>query len=259
LTKLDYPATDRDEYSERIVRGGFPVAVARTGQARRRWLLDYAASVVERDLADLVQLRQPAVFRQVLRICAARTSQILNVNQLANDLGAGRVAVGTYIELLERVFLLTRLSAFSTNLSARVVKHPKLHVNDTGMAAALANIDSRRLAKSTEFGPYMESFVLGELLKQREWAKRRIEIFHFRTHNDHEVDFVLEDENGSVVGIEVKSKRSVDAADLRGLRVLADQLGTRFVHGYVLYTGDHATTYAGDKRFSALRISALWT
>jgi uncharacterized protein len=248
----------RSSYVERITRGGFPEAVRREREsARHRWHLDYAKRVVERDLVELVRLRSPMLLRGVLKASAARTAQITNLTDLGDELGAGRQMVTTYVELLERVFLVDRLPAWSRNFSARISKHPKLHVTDSGLAASLLNLGSVALKRHPMVGALMESFVVNELRKQQSWATNPVEMFHFRHRDGHEVDIILEDLNGQIIGIEVKSASSVDSGDIQGLRFLADRLGGSFRHGFVLYTGD-ASVRLGDDRFSAIPISSLW-
>lgn len=250
----------RAAYVDLVCRGGFPEAVRRERDAaRRRWFLDYSARVVDRDLPELVRLRRPAVLRQVLRGVAARTAQVLNVSDLAGDLGAGRDAVGGYVELLERVFLSRRLPSFSRNLNARLARHPKLHVTDTGLGAALVNLDSVALRRHLHFGPLLESFVVGELAKQLGWSEVTAELFHFRDRDNHEVDVLLEAPDGRVAAVEVKAATSVSTDDLRGLRFLAERLGDDLVRAVVLYTGPASVQLGDDPRFRALPVDALWT
>ena len=250
---------DRAGYSHRIARGGFPEAVRREREAtRQRWHLDYARRVVDRDLADLVRLRAPALLRSVLGASAARTAQVTNLNDLANDLAATRQTVSAYVELLERIFLVDRLPAWSRNFSARIAKHPKLHVTDSGLATSLLNLSADALRRHPQMGALTETFVVNELRKQRGWSNLAVEMFHFRHRDGQEVDIVLEDREGRVVAIEVKSATSVEQSDAKGLRFLADGLGDDFVHGFVLYAGSTPVRLGSD-RFSAIPIASLWT
>ena len=250
---------DRAGYAHRVARGGFPEAVRREREAaRHRWHLDYARRVVDRDLADLVRLRAPGLLRNVLRAAAARTGQVTNLNDLANDLTATRQTVASYIELLERIFLVDRLPAWSRNFSTRIAKHPKLHMTDSGLATSLLNLNTESLRRHPQMGPLTETFVVNELRKQRGWSTLEVELFHFRHRDGQEVDIVLEDRDGRVVGIEVNSATSVELFDAKGLRFLADGLGDDFVHGFVLYAGS-SPIRLGDDRLSAIPISSLWT
>jgi uncharacterized protein len=250
--------TTRADYGRLVARGGFPAAVQREREvARRRWHRGYAESVIERDLAELVSLRQPAIFSQTLKSCAARTAQVTNLSDVANDLGAGRDAVRNYLELLERIFLVRRLPPLSGNLNARLSHHPKLHLTDSGLAVSLSGVDPEKLARTAEFGAFLETFVATELLKQLGWTASEVSLSYYRDRDGHEVDLVLERLDGQVVAIEVKSANFIEGKDVKNLRYLADRLGADFRHGFVLYTGASGTRLEDD-RFSAIPISALW-
>jgi uncharacterized protein len=249
----------RTEYSARVARGGFPEAVSRSRvDAKRRWLVEYARRVADRDLAELVQLRQPGVFRSVLELSAARTSDVLNVSSLANSLRAGREAVNAYVELLERVFLVRRLRPYSRNLTARVVRHPKLHLTDSGLATALSRLDENTVGRSLHFGHLLETFVVSEVVKQLGWAADEYEPWYYRDHDGNEVDLVLERADGAIAGVEVKSSTSVEAKDGRGLRRLRQLTGDAFMHGVVLYAGSSSLRLDGDDQITAHPVSALW-
>lgn len=155
------------------------------------------------------------------------------------------------------MFLIKRVPAWSRNLNNRAVSTPKLAFVDSGIAANLLGIDARGLVRpNTVFGPLLEGFVLMELARQLTWAEERVELFHYRTKDKIEVDAVLENRRGQVVGIEVKASSTVRPDDFRGLRHLADQLGDDFVAGVVLHTG--AQTIPFGDRMRAMPLGALW-
>jgi len=221
-------------------------------------LTSYAARIIDRDLADLVTIRQPAVFRQTVEACAARTAQVTNLSELANDLAAGRDAVRNYVELLERIFLVKRIPAFSRHPNARIARHPKLHLTDSGLATALAGFDAGALSRAPAMGAHLETFVLGELQKQLGWSATEATISHFRDRDGHEVDIVLETRTKDVVGIEIKASTTAGPADTSGLQRLADHVGAEhFRHGIVLYTGPNGLRLDGD-RFTACPVSTIW-
>ncbi len=251
--------TDRIEYARLLTTGGFPDAVRRTRpEARARWLTDYAARVVERDLADLIRLRNPGAFRSTLALCAVRTAEILNVSTFANELDTNRDTVGSYIELLERVMLVHRLRPYANNLGTRLTAHPKLHITDSGLAGALCRIDASTLARSERFGPILETFVVNEVMKQLSWELEPPTAWFFRDREQNEVDMVLEHPDGRIVGIEVKSSTTVDRGDAGGLRRLASLAGSRFHHGIVLYTGESSIRLSDDGTLSAHPVASLW-
>jgi uncharacterized protein len=249
----------RLDYAKAVATGGFPEVVRRTrADAKKRWHLEYAARVADRDLADLVKLRQPGVFRSVMELASAQTSDVVNVSAFANDIGAGREAVSSYIELLERVFLLRRLRVYSRNVGVRVSRRPKLHVCDSGMATSLARLDENTVGRSAHFGHLLESFVVAEIVKQLGWADRSYRPWFFRDDEGVEVDLVLERDDGALVGIEVKAGVSVGPPDARGLKRLRHAVGDRFVHGVVLYTGTGSFQIDADPQISAHPVSVLW-
>jgi predicted AAA+ superfamily ATPase len=130
-------------------------------------------------------------------------------------------------------------------------------LNDTGLACHLLGLSPARLAREPQhLGPLLESFVTTELLKQIPWSRAHPSLFHFRTHTGQEVDLVLEDAAGRVVGIEVKAAASVRAEDFRGLRVLEEATGQRFVRGVVLYGGTEPVGFG--RRLVALPLETLW-
>jgi uncharacterized protein len=250
----------RSDYSQAVATGGFPEVVRRTRvEAKRRWQTEYAARIADRDLAELVRLRQPGVFRAVLELASAQTSDVLNVSAMANELRTGRDAVGTYLELLERVFLLRRLRTYSRNLSTRVTAHPKLHVTDSGLATALAHLDENTIGRHPHFGHLLESFVVAEVMKQLGWATSSCTPWYFRDSEGNEVDLVLERSDGLLVGVEVKAGVTVGPPDAKGLRRLRHLVGERFVHGVVLYTGTGSFRIEGDPQLTAHPISVLWS
>jgi len=132
-----------------------------------------------------------------------------------------------------------RLPAWSSNLGRRLVKAPKLHLVDAGLACHLVGSDARRLTGDRSLlGRLLETFVVSELRKQISWTDPRTGLYHFRTAAGSEVDAVLERADGTVAGIEVKASATAGQADFAALRGLQGQLGRRFRAGVVLYTGE---------------------
>lgn len=159
--------------------------------------------------------------------------------------------------LLEATFLSTPLNAWSTHRGKRLVKAPKLHLADSGFAAHLAGIDTAtQLMAAATFGPLMETFVVNELRKMAGWSKCRVNIFHYRTEGGREVDIVLEDAKGRIVGIEVKAAMAVGRNDIAGLKDLREAAGDKWVRGILLHPGLGITPFAKD--IHAIPMSALW-
>jgi predicted AAA+ superfamily ATPase len=162
-----------------------------------------------------------------------------------------------YLALLEAIFLVRTIPAWSSSHVRRLVRTPKIDLCDPGLLAHALGLDTRRVAADpTLAGPLLETFVAAEVRKQLGWSVTRAAELHFRMHAGQEVDVVLEDPSGRVAGIEVKASASLSGADLRGLRALQEAAGDRFVRGVVLYLGDELLPFG--ERLVAAPMTALW-
>ena len=251
----------RDDYVERMCRGGMPLAVARTDDARKRWFDDYLRVSLARDVQELAKVRQGALLPVLLRRLAGQTAQVLNMAAAGRSAGLEPRTAETYTKLLEDLFIVRRLQAWGRTLRARSAASPKLHVVDSGVAARLLRLTPKRLANLdpaalSEFGHLLETFVVGELIKQASWSSSITSIGHWRTHDGHEVDLVIEHDDGTVTAFEVKAASRISAKDTRGLRALRKSLGGAFNSGIVLSTGELA--YRLDGNIIAVPIDRLW-
>jgi predicted AAA+ superfamily ATPase len=247
----------RRGYIERLVRGGFPESIARAGSRRERFLDSYVADIVNRDVIQLSEIERGAEMRGLTRLVAARSGQLLVPGALGSELGLPQQTIKRYLGLLEEVFLIKRLPAWSRNLRTRAVGTPKVAMTDSGIAANLLDLDAGALRQpESQLGPLLEGFVAMELARQLSWSQQRAELYHYRTRDGVEVDIVMENRRGQVVAIDVKAGSTVRAEDFRGLRHLAERLGDSLVVGAVLYTGQETLPFG--PRFRAIPISALW-
>lgn len=253
----------RRDYFGLVCRGGYPEpSTMASGLARDEWYRAYVQAVVDTDIREMARVEAPANLGRLLRLAAASTAQEFNVLKAASDLQLHRTTVSSYLGLLETVFLIRYLPAWSRNPVARAIRRPKLHLTDTGLAAHLLGVDADGLAArvAPARGALVESFVVNELAKQASWSPFPVRLHHWRLSQGPEVDLVAERGNGRVVGIEVKATDAIGQDDFKGLAALRDQLGQvgdDFVHGFVFYTGSRPLSF-GD-RLTALPVSALWT
>lgn len=240
----------------RALRGGFPDAVRRDGEARQRWVGAYLSTMLQRDVRDLSQIEGLAALPMLLALIAARAASILNMSELARAVDLPYRTLVRYVALLEAIFFVRRIPAWSRGLGGRITRHPKVVLVDTGVAAHLQNVELARLQRDeTLAGPIVENFVAMELMKQLEWSRTMPALYHFRDAAA-EVDLVLERLDGTLVGVEVKAGASVSERELRGLTALAAAAGPKFHRGIVLYTGRTSIDLA--PRIRALPINALW-
>jgi predicted AAA+ superfamily ATPase len=242
----------------RIVAGGFPSALTRRGHARRRaWYRDYVDTIVQRDVRDLAKIASLQTVPRLLSVAATQTAQLLNVAELAGPFQVSRPTIADYMTLLQRVFLIDMLPPWHQNRLNRLVKTPKMHIADTGLACALLNLDADALWRDrTRLGPLLETFVLQELRRLAGAIDDDLRFHHYRDRDGYEVDIVIERGNGAVAGVEVKASSTVTADDFRGLRRLRDASGGRMVSGVVFYDGEAAVPFGNG--FFALPISYLW-
>jgi uncharacterized protein len=247
----------RRDYLERVVRGGYPEAVRRSDRRRSAFFDSYLTTLIERDVTELSVIERRGELRRLLALLAGRSGSLLVLSALAMQSGVPRSTLTRYLELLEAVFLIKQIPAWSTNSTYRAVGTPKLAYVDSGLASHLVGQDAARLGEvDGAAGPMMENFVLMELARQLTWSEERVRLHHYRTRDKVEVDAILETADGRVVGVEVKAGSTVRSEDLAGLRHLESRLGSRFVAGYVLFTGQQTLPF-GD-RLRALPIEALW-
>ncbi len=244
--------------AERIVAGGYPPALDRATSRRRfAWYRDYIETIVQRDLRGLARIRSLDALPRLLSLSAGQTARLLNVSDLAGPFHVSRPTIRDYVTLLEQVFLIEELQPWHTNRISRLIKTPKLHVGDTGLACALLDADAATLVGDRSLlGQLLETFVFQELRRQASWHDRDIRFQHYRDKDGAEVDIVLEQGSRHLAGIEVKAAATVTSADFRGLRRLKAAAGGRFVAGAVLYDGESSVSF-GDGLF-AVPIRSLW-
>lgn len=256
--KLTDVEVGRPPLAPMLVRGGYP-EMARRSTGRRTALLDsYVDSLIQRDVREIADVRDPATFRRVLQLLAVRSSGLLNVNGMASELGIDRGTVNRHIQILEDLFIVRRLGAWHRNLGNRIVKSPKAYVVDSGLLAHLVGADEERVARDGGIaGALLESFVAMELVRMAQLTTKPVTLQHFRDRRQREVDIVIERYDGDVVGVEVKATATPRASDFAGLRYLRDALGPQFKQGVLLHTGSQTLPF-GD-RLAAVPVSGLWS
>jgi uncharacterized protein len=241
-----------------VLTGGYPEMLKRKRPERRRaWARDYIRAIVQRDVRDVAEIEKLDRMPRLLQVLAHRSAQLTNFTEMGGQIGFDDKTTAKYTAILEQLFLVRRVEPWFRNQLSRLVKTPKLHFLDSGLLAALLAVTAERIAQDRSlFGKLLETFVFAELLKLASWMDAGCTIFHYRDKDQDEVDFVLEDSTGAVVGVEVKAGATVMARDFKGLRKLAAACGDRFCLGAVLYDGDRTVPF-GNRMF-AVPLSCLW-
>jgi predicted AAA+ superfamily ATPase len=251
-------ADTRDDLLDRVVRGGYPDALGRKTEERRRdWFGAYITTILQRDVREMANIEGLTDLPRVLTLLATRASSLHNLADISRSIDIPQTTLRRYITLLETTFLLSPLPAWSSNLGKRLVKAPKLALSDTGLLAYLLGANQERMEEdSSVLGRALENFVVMELRKQSSWGKTKPQLFHFRTQSGQEVDVVMEDAAGRLVGVEIKASATVTGGDFKGLRALREMTGKRFTRGVLLYTGAEPLPFGPD--LFALPFASLW-
>lgn len=247
-----------DDLIDMVMIGGFPESLARPVEKRRQdWKRSYLTSVLTRDLRDIAEIEKLTELPKFVRLLAEHSGQLVNYSELGNGIGVNYKTSQRYVGLLEQIYLLASVAPWYTNAIKRIVKTPKLYFFDPGLLATSRGLTSDRLRRDRgAFGPLLETFVFSELMKLDSWSELHISLYHFRDQDRHEVDFVLERDDGLIVGIEVKANATVTSSDFSGLRKLAEVSRRKFAYGAVLYDGDTIVSF-GPKLVAA-PLSCLW-
>jgi predicted AAA+ superfamily ATPase len=252
------PEVPKADLIRRLVAGGYPEPLARTSDARRRaWFGSYLTTILQRDVRDMANIEGLTALPRLLSLLAARSGMLLNLADVSRTSGLAYTTLLRYMTLLEATFLVQLLPSWSANLGHRLVKSPKLLISDTGLAVSLLGVTAERLAENgTLLGGLLETFVAMELRKAAGWSAEAVQLFHYRTQAGQEVDVLLENGMGQLVGVEVKASATVTSSDFKGLRGIAEATGDRFVRGVVLYTGSQVIPFG--ERLYAVPMSVLW-
>jgi predicted AAA+ superfamily ATPase len=247
-----------DALVQAVLAGGYPEMLRRKAPERRRaWARDYVRALVQRDVRDIAEIERLDKMSRLLRVLAQYAGQLTNFTQIGGQHELDDKTTKKYVTVLEQLFLVRRVEPWFRNRLKRLVKTPRLHFIDSGLLAAMLGLTAERIARERSLvGALLETFVFSELLKQSTWLDEPCSLWHFRDKDLDEVDVVLENDAGELVGIEVKAAATATAHDFKGLRKLADAARDAFRLGLVLYDGDQAVPF-GDRLFAA-PIACLW-
>ena len=260
ITHADWaipPVAGKANMVEHALAGGYPEMRRRATSARRQsWARDYITTLVERDVRDIAHIEHLSQMPRLLSVLATQCGQLLNATQTGAQLGLNTRTLDKYITILERLFLIQRLPAWSRHEGNRLIKTPKLHFLDAGLQATLQRLSpDLLLTQRDRWGATLETWVYAELRKAIALSAHMWFLSHYRDKDQVEVDFVLEDSLRQVIGIEVKAAAQVNPQDFKGLKRLQALAGSDFIAGIVLYDGTHALPFGNG--LWAIPLSAL--
>lgn len=249
-----------DTLAEYIVEGGFPEPLQRASAKRKQqWYQNYINTLIQRDIREMAQIANLDALPKLLELTALQSAQLLNLSSISKSFQLSRQTITSYFTLLQHIFLVDELPAWHNNKGKRLIKTPKVHLCDTGLAAAVLKLTSEQLYDEdrTILGNLLESFVYNELKRQASWHKKEISFYHYRDKDQYEVDIVMEQYGGGTVGIEVKASATVKEQDFKGLKRLQNTVGKHWKAGIIFFDGEYPLSFGS--KLHALPISALWS
>lgn len=251
--------TTWSQIAKMMLVGGYPESLERISADRRnRWFDDYLTAILQKDIRDISNIEGINEIPNILKLIATRVGSTINMSDIGRLAGIGHTTFKRYFTLLEHIFMIVKVPAWTKNTEGQLVKSPKVYLNDTGLLNHLIGMeDESFLETRSNAGAFLENFVVMEILKQLTWNNNYLKPYHFSIHKGSEVDLVLEDRRGGLYGVEIKSSSTLQGKDFNGLRRLSQLTGDKFKRGIVLYTGEQYLGGFGDN-LQAVPISSVW-
>lgn len=258
------PALSREQLAQTLINGGYPELQSKSPRARQIWFQSYIQGRLLKDFDSIYNAKGDyhTKLEALIPYLAGLSGNLLKYASIANDLAQNDKVIKSYIEALEWMFIVKRVHPFVKNSAKRqTIGMPKLHTVDTGLACHLLGLKKpQQLLTSVFYGGLLESFVVMECFKFMAWAEETMNIYHFRDGKKNEVDIILEQADGLIIGIEVKASNSVQESDFKGLRKFAELVGERLKYGLIFYTGSRLLPFNnGKKLYYAIPLSLLWS
>jgi uncharacterized protein len=199
---------------------------------------DYVQTYIERDVRQIINVKDLGMFQKFLKLCAGRIGQLFNSNNMSNELGVSYHTVQNWLSVLEASFIIFKLQPYYENFGKRLIKSPKIYFTDVGLASYLLDIrEVSQVSRDPLRGNLVENLVILELYKA--YFNRGIEppFFFYRDSNGHEVDLVIKSGN-VLTPVEIKSSRTFNSEFLKNLNYFKSMAKERCGKGYVVYSGD---------------------
>ena len=232
--------------NEFLYSGLYPAICAKKNKARL-FYPSYVKTYLERDVRDLLKIKDQMQFMKFMKLCAARVGSVFNASEIAGQLGVDGKTVTSWLSVLQASYLVTLLPPYYENISKRLVKSPKLYFNDPGLACFLLDIESpRQLERDKMRGAIFENYVVMEVIKHRYNRGLLDGVCFYRDSNQNEVDILLKEE-GEITAIEVKSSMTYHSSFEDSISKLAEWIKTPISNKLIVYTGDFENTTANIK------------
>ncbi len=254
-----YYKTTWREIASMMRLGGYPESLERKSpQRRNKWFNDYLTAILQKDIRDISNIEGINEIPHLLKLIATRVGSTINMSDIGRLAGIRNTTLKRYFTLLESIFMIIKVPAWTKNTEGNLVKSPKVYLNDTGLLNHLiGREDEKFLEQRSNAGAFLENFIVMEIVKQLTWSPLSLKPYHFSIHKGSEVDLILEDKRGDIYGIEIKSASTLQGKDFNGLRRLTQLAGDKFKRGIVLYTGEKYLGGFGNN-LQAVPVSSVW-
>ncbi len=252
----------KQQIADWILNGGYPEVQSKSQRGKSMWFKSYLQGRLLKDFETLYTARgdYQAKLSALIAYLSGLCGNLLKYANVSNDLELDDKSVKTYINILELMFIVKTVPAYLKNRAKRQASRmPKLHFVDTGLACYLLGLKNyEQLVYSQYFGGLFENLIFMELTKHTQWAINDVSLYHFRDNRKNEVDVVLEQNNGQIIGVEIKASATVGVRDFKGLTKLAEFVGDKFSHGVVFYSGANILPFhQGKIKMYALPVGLL--
>lgn len=254
----DSSALSFQEVMEQILMGGYPDMLKRTTATKKdNWCSSYLQTLLQRDIRDMAHIERLTELPGLMNLLATRAGTLLNTSELSRSAGLPSTTLKRYLSLLENLYLYIKLPPWFSNLSKRVIKAPKVYLNDTRLLCYLLGVHQERLLNNRSLlGHIIENFVVMELKKQQTWSAIPTRMYHYRTHAGEEIDIILESFSGEIVAIEVKGSQTLESKDFAHIQHLQHKNAENNIRGFVVYMGQGVIPFA--KNLTAVPVAHLW-
>jgi len=235
------------EILEAIIKGGYPeILKIKSIRGRALWFNSYISTYVERDIRDVGELRDISAFIRFYNIIAPRSCSLINKSNLASDANLSEATISNYLSMLEMIYQISLLSPYSSNVSKRFIKSSKLYMSDSGLFCHLLGVRSaEELIDSTHKGDIVETFVYSELLKHISYSITQAEIYHYRTNDKKEIDFIIQKAN-KIFAIEIKSSQTIKRDAFKHI-IDFQMKSSKDIVGIVFYAGESLLSFGDEK------------
>ena len=249
----------KDKYISYAMRGGYPEAIALDKPKEvKSWHKDYLTALMDRDLKDIAEIRRKDSLLKLVEVLAAWSSKESDISKIGASLSLARPTIESYINALETLYLVERVRPWHSTDYDRIKKQDKLFMTDSGFMASILNWTSEAVQFDGDLnGKLIETFVFNQLSALLDAQENEFSLYHYRDREKREIDFLVQNAKGDLLGIEVKAGSSVNKDSFKHLNWFKENISLNHkFKGIVLYSGEHVVPFGKD--MWAVPLCALW-